>query len=77
MEKVDAKRLNELMGLKPSQIVDLKSLMGDKSDNIPGVMGIGEKGAMTLLNEFGDLENIYNNIDNISSKSMKEKIVEQ
>lgn len=75
VEKVDAKRLNELMGLKPSQIVDLKSLMGDKSDNIPGVMGIGEKGAMTLLNEFGDLENIYNNIDNISSKSMKEKLL--
>lgn len=75
VEKVDAKRLKELMGLKPSQIVDLKSLMGDKSDNIPGVMGIGEKGAMTLLNEYGDLENTYNNIDNISSKSMKEKLL--
>ncbi|MDD4351231.1 MAG: DNA polymerase I, partial [Clostridia bacterium] len=75
VEKVDIKRLKELMGLRPSQIVDLKSLMGDKSDNIPGVMGIGEKGAMILLNEFSDLENVYNNIDNITSKSMKEKLL--
>lgn len=75
VEKVDIKRLKELMNLTPSQIVDLKSLMGDKSDNIPGVMGIGEKGAMTLLNEFSNLENVYKNIDKITSKSTKEKLL--
>ena len=51
------------MGVRPDQIVDLKALMGDASDNIPGVAGIGEKGAVKLLTEFGTLENIYETIE--------------
>ena len=50
-------------GLKPKQIIDLKSLKGDPSDNIPGVPGVGEKTAIELLKKFGSLERIYKNLD--------------
>ena len=53
------------IGLKPCQIIQFKALMGDKSDNIPGVAGVGEKSAMTLLSEYQDLDGIYANIDKI------------
>ncbi len=62
------------MGLTPSQIIDYKALVGDKSDNIPGIKGIGEKSAMKLLEDYSNLENILENIENISSKSIKTKI---
>ncbi|MBQ8685148.1 MAG: DNA polymerase I [Clostridia bacterium] len=52
-------------GLTPSQIIDLKALMGDKSDNIPGVVGVGEKSATLLIHEYGNLESIYEHIDEI------------
>ena len=55
---------NEI-GLNPSQITHLKALMGDKSDNIPGVPGVGEKSAYTLLQTYGTLENIYQNVTSI------------
>ncbi len=58
-------------GLGPSQITDLKGLKGDASDNIPGVLGIGEKTAINLLNEYGSLENIYKNLEKIKVKSVK------
>ncbi len=51
------------IGLTPAQIIDLKALMGDKSDNIPGVAGVGEKSAYSLLEKYGTLENIYANVD--------------
>lgn len=61
--------LKEKMGLDfPSQIIDLKSIMGDTSDNIPGVKGIGEKGALTLIQTYKNLDNIYNNLDKITGK---------
>lgn len=53
------------MGVQPYQIVDLKALAGDKSDNIPGVRGIGEKTAVTLLKKYGDLETIYQHLDEL------------
>ncbi len=56
----------EMYGIRPEQIVDFKALTGDKSDNIPGVLGIGEKTAAALLKEFGTLEEIYNNLERIS-----------
>lgn len=59
----DAPAVVKKMGVRPDQIVDLKALMGDASDNIPGVAGIGEKGAVKLLTEFGTLENIYETIE--------------
>ena len=73
VDKVDEARLNELFGLKPYQIIELKALMGDSSDNIPGVKGIGEKTAVGLLQEYDNLSNIYANIDQIKGK-LKEKL---
>ncbi|MDD6878667.1 MAG: DNA polymerase I [bacterium] len=60
-------------GIEPIRMIDLKALMGDPSDNIPGVKGIGEKTALTLLKEYGTLDGIYKNIDNIKGK-LKEKL---
>ena len=64
----------ETYGIKPINIIDLKALQGDPSDNIPGVKGIGEKTALTLLKEYGTIENIYENIENIKGK-VKEKLI--
>lgn len=61
-------------GLVPMQIVDLKGLMGDKSDNIPGVPGVGEKTAIKLLKEYNSVENVLDNIENISGKKLKENL---
>jgi DNA polymerase-1 len=65
-------------GLKPEQIPDFKALVGDPSDNIPGVVGIGEKTAIKLLLEFGNLENLYKEIEESSerAKGIKPKIKE-
>ncbi len=60
-------------GLAPSQIIDLKSLMGDSSDNIPGVAGVGEKTAKDLLSKYGTLDGVYEHIDEIKGK-LKEKL---
>lgn len=62
------------VGLKPQKLIDIKALMGDSSDNIPGVPGIGEKTALKLLTQFGDLENLLGNIENVSGKKLKEKL---
>ncbi|MBN2737923.1 MAG: DNA polymerase I [Spirochaetales bacterium] len=61
-------------GIRPDQIRDYLALAGDSSDNIPGVSGIGEKTAISLLTEYGSLEGVYENLDLISSKSQKEKL---
>jgi len=65
----------EEYGFDPIKIIDLKSLMGDSSDNIPGVKGIGEKTAKSLIQSYGSLDNIYANLENIKGK-MKEKLEE-
>lgn len=67
--------LMEKMGLTPEQFIDLKALMGDKSDNIPGVTKIGEKTGLKLLHEFGSLEGIYDNIDSFKASKMKENLI--
>lgn len=54
---------NESYGITPSEFIDVKSLMGDKSDNIPGAYGIGEKGAIKLIQEFHNIDAVYENID--------------
>lgn len=59
----------------PNQIVDYKALLGDPSDNIPGVAGIGPKGASTLLNQFGTLKNIYARVNEIENVVVREKLV--
>ncbi|HHW9723103.1 TPA: DNA polymerase I [Staphylococcus aureus] len=61
-------------GLTPNQIIDMKGLMGDTSDNIPGVAGVGEKTAIKLLNQFGTVEGVYEHLDEISGKKLKEKL---
>ena len=68
--------INEKYGLTPQQIIDMKGLMGDKSDNIPGIPGVGEKTAIKLLTEYETVENVLENIDNISGKKLKERLTE-
>ncbi|NME82368.1 DNA polymerase I [Clostridium sp. SM-530-WT-3G] len=58
----------------PTQFIDVKGLMGDKSDNIPGVPGVGEKTAFKLIKEYGSIEEVLKNIDNISGKKLKENL---
>lgn len=72
-EMVDTDVLKEKMGLTPLQIIDYKGLAGDSSDNIPGVKGVGDKTAVDLLNKYGTLEGVYENIDKITGK-LKEKL---
>jgi len=62
-------------GFSPRQLVDYKALVGDTSDNIPGVRGIGPKGATDLIKEFGTIEKIYEDIELVSKKVLKEKLV--
>lgn len=71
IEQINVLELEEKYGIKKTQFLDLKALKGDSSDNIPGVPGIGEKTAAKLLNDYGDLDNIYNNIDKISGSTKK------
>ncbi len=73
IEVFNEKSLFEKYHLKPSGIIDLKALMGDASDNIPGVPGVGEKTALSLLEQYDNVENIYLHIDEISGK-LKEKL---
>ena len=65
IEKIDVKEIEQKYGIKKSQFLDLKSLKGDSSDNIPGVPGIGEKTAVKLLNEYQTLDGIYDHLDDL------------
>lgn len=67
--------IEEKYGLTPKQIIDMKGLMGDTSDNIPGVPGVGEKTAIKLLKEYGTLEKLYEEIESMKPSKMKEKLV--
>lgn len=80
LKQKDYIRMNEetfmdTYGIKPIKMIDLKGLMGDASDNIPGVKGIGEKTALKLLQEYDSLENVYDNIDNIKGAT-KQKLID-
>ena len=66
--RYNEKTFEEAYGIKPINVIDLKALMGDPSDNIPGVKGVGEKTALKLLHEYKTLDGIYQNIDNIKGK---------
>lgn len=74
-EKFTPAYLMEKMGISPVQFIDLKALMGDKSDNIPGVTKIGEKTGLKLLLEYGSLEGIYDHIDQLKQSKMKENLI--
>lgn len=74
-ERMDEENLKKSQGITPKQVQDLKGLMGDSSDNIPGVPGVGEKTALKLLESYGSLEGVYDNIEEIKGK-LKERLVE-
>ena len=65
---MDSAAIREKYGIEPPQLIDVKSLMGDASDNIPGVPGIGEKTALALISKFGSLQGVYDNIDDKAVK---------
>lgn len=68
------KEVLEKMGVRPDQIIDYKALVGDQSDNYPGVPGIGPKNAVELLKKFGTLEKIYQSLNKIQSSALREKL---
>ncbi|MGV3464715.1 MAG: DNA polymerase I [Heyndrickxia sp.] len=74
IEKYTPEHIKEKYGLSPLQIIDMKGLMGDTSDNIPGVPGVGEKTAIKLLKEFNSLEKLLESIDQVSGNKLKEKL---
>lgn len=75
-EIYDGKRMLDDFGVTPTQFIDVKGLMGDASDNIPGVPGIGEKTAFKLIHEYGSIENVLENIDNIKGNKIKQNLTE-
>ncbi|CAM2818044.1 DNA polymerase I [Hathewaya histolytica] len=76
IEVYDRERIIKDMGVTPKEFIDVKGLMGDKSDNIKGVPGIGEKTAYKLIKEYKSIENLLLNIENISGKKVKENLME-
>ncbi|GED68247.1 DNA polymerase [Brevibacillus reuszeri] len=76
IELYTPEEIQEKYGLKPLQIIDLKGLMGDSSDNIPGVPGVGEKTALKLLHEYGSVEEVLANVDRVSGKKLQENLRE-
>ncbi|MGI6528811.1 MAG: DNA polymerase I [Clostridia bacterium] len=75
-EFYDVDAVYEKYGVTPAQLIDVKALMGDKSDNVPGIPGVGEKTALSLIKEFGSLEGIYENIDKVARPALKKKLEE-
>jgi len=74
-EEVDPVALSFSYGLTPVQVIEMKGLMGDASDNIPGVPGVGEKTAKKLIDDFGSIDGVYANLDKISGEKLKEKLL--
>lgn len=74
-EIYDEKRMIDDYGVTPTQFIDVKGLMGDKSDNIPGVPGVGEKTAYKLIQTYGSIEEVLKNVENISGKKIKENLI--
>ena len=75
LQKVDVNTILVDFGIHPYQVVELKALMGDTSDNIPGVAGVGEKTALKLIKEYESINNLYNNLDKISG-ALKQKLID-
>lgn len=73
----DEEKIYETYGIQPQQLIDVKALQGDASDNIPGVPGIGQKGALELIQKFGSIDYIYDNIETLDIKpGVKRKLIE-
>ena len=76
VEVLDPAGVEEKLGVPPERVVDYLALAGDSSDNVPGVPGVGPKGAVALLKEFGDLDNLVRHLDSIKRESVRKAIVE-
>ncbi|MGO3751500.1 MAG: DNA polymerase I [Peptoniphilaceae bacterium] len=76
MDLYTVESIREDYNISPDQFIDIKGLMGDSSDNIPGVPGVGEKTALKLIHQFGNMENLYENIDKVSGVKLKEKLID-
>lgn len=74
-EIVSFEGVKEKFGVTPDKVIDVLGLMGDASDNIPGVKGVGEKTATALIQEFGSIENIYANIEKVTKAKLKENLL--
>jgi len=72
----DVAKVKEVYGFEPKQMIDYLALVGDSSDNIPGVKGVGEKTATPLIQQYGSVENLYKNIDKIDKAGLKKKLEE-
>ncbi|HVM32860.1 MAG TPA: DNA polymerase, partial [bacterium] len=70
----DEKDVMEKFGVKPEQVIDVLALMGDASDNVPGVPGVGEKTATTLIQEYGSFDNLFKNLDKIQKPKLREAL---
>jgi DNA polymerase-1 len=73
-EIIDEKGVETKFGVPPERVIDVLGLIGDKSDNVPGVAGIGEKTAVPLIQEYGSIENILKNIERIPQRGLQEKL---
>lgn len=74
IERYTPEYLLEKMEIRPEQVIEMKALMGDSSDNIPGVPGVGQKTAVKLLKQFGTVDELYNQLDQVSGKKLKENL---
>lgn len=75
-EIIDLAKVQEKFGGSPEQVIEVLGLMGDASDNIPGVRGVGEKTAIKLIQQYGGIAEVYENLENISGKKLKENLTE-
>ena len=73
-KRIEAKDVEEKWGVLPSQMVDFQAMVGDTSDNVPGINGVGPKTAANLLKQYGSLEGVYDNINILSSQSLRKKL---
>lgn len=71
---MDSDAVSDTYGITPQQVVDAKALMGDASDNIPGVAGVGEKTAVNLMKQFGNLDEVYSRLNEVKGAKLKEKL---
>jgi DNA polymerase-1 len=72
---LDESKVKEVFGVSPSQVIDVLSLWGDPSDNVPGVPGVGEKTSKTLINQFGSLENLLGRLEEVKNPRLRESII--
>lgn len=75
-ELMDAHKVKDKFGVGPDHVIDVLALIGDSSDNVPGVKGVGEKTAIPLIEQFGSLEALYDQLDNVERASVKKKLEE-